>query len=404
MKKSKKQKMVAEQVVMQLLAYELFGKEPAFHKSEADWQEVLDVGEMHSILALLYPGIKKIEKVPQFVTTKLRSAAILSAVNVEQMTETENRLLRQMEKENINCAVLKGTSVAVYYPHSELRMRGDIDLLVSEKEIEEADRILIRDNFRCADRGSKHHFCYEKDGLALELHYAVSRFPDNPKGHACSLYLSKSLNHIIHIKTKQGTVPVLDFPFQAVALLKHMESHLLVKELRLRQLCDWAVTIEANKNKIDKEMVSVFNQCGLLEFAKVLTKICVNHLGITPQSWCNDASDTLTEELLYEVLDAGMNCGGNSGRYARVFLSQGDTERGKNSAIMAYIAHCNDITRRDFPGIAQCWLFLPAFWLYYPLRYIVYLLQGKRSRIGFKTLCRDVSRRRKLLNKLKLFQ
>ena len=52
------------------------------------------------------------------------------------------KLLQEMEEENIKCCVLKGSSLAPLYASPELRISGDIDLLISSSDEKRMEKFL----------------------------------------------------------------------------------------------------------------------------------------------------------------------------------------------------------------------------------------------------------------------
>ncbi|HOQ63878.1 MAG TPA: nucleotidyltransferase family protein, partial [Clostridia bacterium] len=109
-----------EEALLSLLAYELFRREPRINASAVDWASLLDEGNRHAVAALLYPGMKRLEGVPQGALAKARGAAIFAAESSESMLNNQQAVLALLRERDIPCAVLKGTSVACHYPHPEL--------------------------------------------------------------------------------------------------------------------------------------------------------------------------------------------------------------------------------------------------------------------------------------------
>ena len=106
-----------EEVLLSLLAYELFQQKPQIHASAVDWAAVLDEGTRHAVTALLYPGMRQIAGVPEEVLGRARGAAIAAAEASEHMLNSQRAILTLLQERDIPCAVLKGTSIALHYPH-----------------------------------------------------------------------------------------------------------------------------------------------------------------------------------------------------------------------------------------------------------------------------------------------
>lgn len=116
--------------MLNLLAYELFGQQLEIDASTVDWNRVLIESNRHVLTTFLYPGLRCLNGVPETILSRARNAAMLSAAQLEESLRAQDGILNLMQSQKIPCAVLKGTSVACRYPHPELRVPGDIDILV----------------------------------------------------------------------------------------------------------------------------------------------------------------------------------------------------------------------------------------------------------------------------------
>ena len=100
------------QTLLTLLAYELFQKKQEIDTSDVDWAAVLEEGNKHAVTALLYPGIRQQNGVPEEVFNKVCGTAITVAAASESMLKEQRRILDLLAARQITCVVLKGTSVA----------------------------------------------------------------------------------------------------------------------------------------------------------------------------------------------------------------------------------------------------------------------------------------------------
>ena len=124
-----------------------------------------------------------------FVLPYLRSASVYPAMKqqvkgmmlnyyqIEHFTRLTVSLLR---KNNIDCYLLKGLSLADCYPVPEYRKLGDLDLYLADpSDLTRAQAILESNGYISEDELSDHHVTYRyifpKTGrrFLLELHYRV---------------------------------------------------------------------------------------------------------------------------------------------------------------------------------------------------------------------------------------
>lgn len=290
--------------VLTLLGYELFQRELEVNILAADWTAVLAEGDKHAVTALLYPGMRQLNGVPEDALAKARSAAITATIASESMLKSQRDILDLLEAKHIPCVVLKGTSVACFYPHPELRVPGDIDILVDAENLIAACNTL-KDNDYTISTVVEKHTCLQKREIYVEMHQMVTIFPDSEKGRFAREFMTKALRNTQTSEIEEIHFPVLSDIYKIIALLAHMEHHLATSGIGLRQLCDWAVTVNAMRDVFSEENLSVLEECGLLWFAKIVTRLCERYLGLGSCIWSQDASEELVDALIEDILDGG---------------------------------------------------------------------------------------------------
>lgn len=158
------------------------------------------------------------------------------------MVGIQNHILEAFHTAGIGTAILKGSSVAALYPNPELRALGDIDILISEQDAQRAEAILRTEGYVFQEKHD-FHVSYFGNGVAVELHQSVSRFPATKQGAYVHEMMRKAIQYIHAESMYETTFSVLDLQYQMVALLAHMERHMIDSSIGFRQLCDWAVTV-----------------------------------------------------------------------------------------------------------------------------------------------------------------
>ena len=390
--------------LLALLAHEIFDQAMDIDASTVDWSAVLAEAGRHKVKALLYPTIRELDGVPEAIFNKVCGTAITVATASEAMLKEQRRILDLLEARQIPCAVLKGTSVAYLYPHPELRTIGDIDILVDEENLDEACKALQADGFAPSYTMEK-HLCLQKGAVWVEMHRMVSVFPESEKGRFTKQTMTDALRHTQEAEIGGVRFPMLSGAYQIIALLAHMEQHLATSGIGLRQVCDWAVTAHALRNCFDGETLALLERCGLLRFARIMTRLCERYLGLPPCPWTADASDALVDAMLSDVLE-----GGNfQAQYAKRPLADVLTDaydvagKGKTSLFRNYIRYLKKYLRQNEPW-AKSRLSLPVFGVFLPVRWGVRVLLGKRKQINLVHAVSMAREREKLLRELELYR
>ena len=79
--------------MLNLLACELFGQKMEIDASKVDWQRVLAEANRHVLTAFLYPGLKRLNGVPEEILSRARNAAMLSAARMEESLRAQDGIL-----------------------------------------------------------------------------------------------------------------------------------------------------------------------------------------------------------------------------------------------------------------------------------------------------------------------
>ena len=389
--------------MLNLLACELFGREMEIDVSKVDWHRFLAEADRHVLTAFLYPGLRHLNGVPEEILSRARNAAMLSAARMEESLRAQDGVLELMRSRGIPCAVLKGFSAACRYPHPELRVPGDVDLLVGNENLERACAALEQAGYR-RDHETEMHVNFVGSGLSLEVHRSASVFPDTEKGRAARAYMEQALRHTEQVELHGYAIPVLAVPYQLVSLLAHMERHMGQAGIGLRQICDWAVAVQARRAQIGEDELQTLERCGLLPFAQVITKLCERYLGLPPLAWAQGAPDALADAVMNDVLGAGnFHVQEGERRISGVMMARGDQATKENTVVHNYIDNIRRRVRQNYPW-AKSRLWLPLFCAYFPLQWFYRVLRGKRTPVRIHAAIRLAKSRERLLRSLKLYQ
>ena len=390
--------------LLELLAYEIFDQAMDIDASTVDWSAVLAEAQRHKVTALLYPAIRSMNGVPEAIFNKVCGTAIAVATASEAMLKEQRRILDLLEAHQIPCAVLKGTSVAYLYPHPELRTIGDIDILVDEENLDEACKALQADGFAPSYTAEK-HLCLQKGAVWVEMHRMVSVFPKSEKGRFTKQTMAEALHHIQTAEIDSVRFPMLSGAYQIIALLAHMEQHLATSGIGLRQVCDWAVTAHALRNCFDGETLALLERCGLLRFARIMTRLCEKYLGLPPCAWSAEAPDALVDAMLADILVGGNFQAQAAERpFTEVLMDAYDVAgKGKTCIMRNYVRFLQKHIRKKYPW-AKSRLWIPAFGIFLPARWCVRVLLGKRKKVNLTHAVGTAREREKLLRGMKLYQ
>lgn len=415
-----------------LLSYELFDVPVDVTVSD----EILKEAQRHSITPLIYPASKSMrgpagasgraEAEQSELLSSVRRAAIYSARRFESVLDCQSELLTLLV--DIPCAVLKGMSVACVYPHAELRVPGDIDLLVREADLDRVSGILSEHGYTYT-HATDLHTCFQKtlsDGtvIDIEIHVAVSIFPNTQKGQFAQSYMYDALNYTQMQELRGASFPVLTGVYQLIALLSHMERHLMILGIGLRQMCDWAVTVHAQREKIGQKELDALDRCGLLQFARICTRLCEKHLGLPELTWSKGAAEDEVDALFRDVMESGDFHAQSSVRPLVSSMTDGYNVDEKSSFLHSYLTGIRRRVKEDYPWMVrrrrdnmidrngqsqESNVSVPPLWVlffavFYPVRYLLRMLLGKSPRVDVQQTVSAARSREKMLRRLEIYK
>lgn len=383
-------------------------------KSDAvDWELLFDTASRQGVLPILIQYVSEQKSsltIEKDLVLKWRQAAINQVLYSEKLIERQAVIIRVLDSERIPYAILKGTSTSCCYPRPELRPFGDIDLLVSPDDLEKTVDVLCAIGYRRSAVESTVHKVLDKDGVRVEPHFTVADIPDNIAGQNIKALLRHALHYTETVQMGENTFSVLSSAHQAIALLLHIEKHITKRGLDLRRLCDWAVFVEKRTSIYlwETAIQPMLIQCGLSQFAKIMTKVCVIYLGLNKENCLWAYSDAHDDAHLCENL-MGMILKSCDLEYKQMNLAiQLSIEKKKSddgrSMVRTIFSNITVIAVRDFPLCKKVPIFFPVIWVYCAIDNIIRYKTDAGMKTSFIKSFIEARRVKKIFKDLKLFQ
>lgn len=390
--------------LMKILSDVLWRNSPESTYSEQEWEDILSTAEEQRVLFLVLQGCTSIRQ--QFSAAgwlKWRSKMISTMINNELLMEAQNKIVDLLKERGIPYAVLKGTSLSVCYYNPAARALGDIDLLVPVQFVDRASEILVSQGFHAPKDSFAHpfHIDFYKNSIVVELHYAVSAFPDSCAGTEAKHYMESWQNQLRQKHIGNYTFQCFSDSHQALSLLLHMARHMTRGCIGLRQLCDWAAFLTSVMPEyFEAQILPELKLCGLKKFAGVLTRTAIRYLGLNSAYGMpfQSVRECDIQAMMEEILRAGSIH--NKIEYSNFFIDESRT----TSAVQVFVARINSLAQRKFPVTKKAPFLLPLFWLYLPLHYWILSLMGKHRRISLLRTITVTKQRKQLYRTLRLFK
>ena len=397
---------VEQQTLLILLRQTLWQKSNNL-PDRVDWRLLDTMAKQQGVLPLVYDAAVALKaELPDDVLEKWNKLTIASVIRNQRMLSAQKKVLMWFEEALIPAVVLKGSSVARYYPNPDLRVLGDIDILIPQTHVANVQKILLENGYALRESDHDFHLGFSKSGILLEIHYDVTHLPDCP-GRECVLEETKRfLDHIDRASVLGYSFPVLDQPQQALMLLLHMVRHTIDGGIGLRQLSDWAMYMACTDvDRFVAHTAPIMKQCGLLRYAQVATAACVRYLGLSEKcaSWCESVTDDDSRAFMEDVFAGGNMGDADSEKLGRALARGSVTTQGK-TYIRMLIAGLSEAANNAFPATRKHKWLIPFFWIYLPIRYLLRSLFGMREKKSIFVAAQNAKHKQEYYERLALFQ
>ena len=287
--------------------------------SEAEWNGALRMAQEQTVTGVLMTALERLpkEQLPSkiFLLQWLGLGQIV-VDNSNKLFKASQEVVQYFRENGFACHILKGSSVARYYPVPNHRTSGDVDVWL------DGTREEIYNFARKFDKDGKlygvnyHHVHFH---LMEDVHIEVHIWPSHLSSPLRNYRLHKFFD--LHRPTMDTDKPSL--AFDRVFILLHAYQHLCGHGVGLRQLMDYYyvlkqsfnpdevrgkredVRVDDNANEWREESVYWIKQLGMKRFAEGLMWVFQKFFGMEEQYMLFKPNEKEGRFIIEEVLQTG---------------------------------------------------------------------------------------------------
>ncbi len=391
-----------EKILLDILANNLFNAGRRVNLNEANLNAVWCEAYAQAVTLMAFHNSKeeilKSDKC-EYIRKKLsKTLASNAKVDFEHV-----RICSIMKKAGIPCTILKGFASALYYSDPLMRSMGDVDFLVDTDNFEEANKVLSENGYETTGKNHDVHDVYLGRVCRCEMHFQPSGIPGGKSGVKVRKYLSGLLENSETVKTELGDITVPSTYHHGLIILLHMCHHLTGDGLGLRHLCDWAVFMNTvGEEKFLEMFEKTLKSIGLWDFAKIMTFISCEYLGLPGMGWAKDADKKLADYILIDIIIGGNFGQKHSDRSHESLLISSKNEK-ETSMLRQFFISANSIVYKNWKAARKFKILLPLGWIFFGGRYIIRSILGKRPKIRPQKVAKEASERIDIYSDLNLF-
>ena len=213
--------------------------------------------------------------------------------------QTHYRYVQNNLPISVPYVILKGQAAAQYYPHPELRIMGDIDIMTRHEDYDLACECLLQNGYNEIHNEETESFGrhrqFVKNGIVIEVHMFFAMLNEMEKAEYLDNLIIQNIN----------PTHLLPDYVNGLVILEHICQH-LEKGIGLRQIIDWMMFVDKCLSDNNWPQFNLMvNKCGLGKIAIVVTHMCEMYLGLSQHTWCINADENICKRLMNYIMSCG---------------------------------------------------------------------------------------------------
>lgn len=322
---------------------------------------LINLAQTQSSLPFLLPYIKD-----SSLLANIKYQTKLMMLNYYQIEQFTRRIADLFDANNISYILLKGISLAAFYPVPEYRQLGDVDIYINDKEMfNRANALLLANGYTKDDEISDHHQGYlykvPQTGrtMILELHYRiVGLYQYAPVNKIVDDVFAANTFSPVMQTVNDRNYPVLPPTEYTFYMIHHMLKHYLYSGFGIRLLCDFTFFLGHNYTAIDFAKIHTWcKESKILHLYEIILETCRIYLGLP---------ETIDSKIHYNKNDCKA--------FITQLLEDGDVSQNNGSALvgsgsyekinfLTYFKEGHLQMHVRFPKLGKCPLLWPALWM-----------------------------------------
>lgn len=337
-----------------------------FRGLDVDYQALLKLSVKHQITPLVFQGLYTI-------TGDFPGIEKYYDVTFSLMCHDQNQMrclaqiCRLFGDNGIDYMLLKGSSIKSLYPATEMRIMGDIDILIREEQYPKIQELLPQTGLH-EEYESNHELVWKSDdGVMVELHKKlIPSYNDD--------YYTYYVNPWERAVLQEGSRYAMTAEDEYIYIFTHLTKHYRDGGIGLRHIIDiWYY----RRCHPELDMAYVGSELDKLELHRfhdhIWDAICV---------WFEGAEETeLSAYITQRILESGAyglreKC--EMATVARLTAQEDSAEAARRHKLLTLIFLPYDSMKQKYPILGKAPILLPVYWV---VRW-VQVLVCKRDRIS----------------------
>lgn len=301
----------SEEVLFRLLQCELWGDKFDLDVTPQEIGEVLKLAKAQTVFGLVFNALVTNQ-------VKLDKKALFKAIAIQNKIRQQNELInqemvdffKQMDAHQIDYLVMKGQTLAVLYPHPEMRMSGDVDFLIKDdyEKVRKSFDSLFAISLPTLNAYEK-EAVFERNGVLYELHTYLITFGSSQNSKYWDQLIADCWAQRYYVDILDSKIRILPPTLYSVYVFLHLFFHFIREGVGLRQFCDWAVFLNHYAQEIDTNLLQdILVKLDMLPAYRAFGSIAVSLLGLPAERFpfeLTEKDGKWVHKIMQDVLKGG---------------------------------------------------------------------------------------------------
>ncbi len=262
--------------------------------NDDDWVSIMKLAKKQGVHHIIFDAISKLPQncapsYKYFIKWCIQTEA--SEKVFESYLSGLDSLVGLMAQNGLKTMLLKGYTIARFYPVPARRVGGDIDIYLFGEQEKGDDVIRGLNKIVIENKKYSRHSTFGYMGVAVENHSTFITKEEGFYSYEKSLldkiesYIQSTIDdkHLDKIRVKDNEVFILPPDGVALHQIIHTLTHTLSCGSAIRQYTDWVVFFNHSRDKLDREwLLKVIHDCKLGNYVANVEDFCARKLGFTP--------------------------------------------------------------------------------------------------------------------------
>lgn len=287
--------------------------------SAADYALLYKLSHAHNLSAVIFSVLNTAnhkDVIPQEILKRFENDFYAAVMRYEQQGAVAEQLDRLLSEQGIRHIFFKGAELKEYYPIPQVRVMGDIDVLIDEANRDTVKHLVTANGYTLLNANGP-VYDYSLDGVKIEMHTKI--ISGKVGSSNAEQGFADAMEHAIY----DNNSGKLESSYHFAYLLVHLAHHFWFYGAGIKLMLDLAVFLKTQA--VDEAYVlQKMRDIGLEHFAKVILTLCRKWFGFGTDYGCDTVK---TEQFL-------INFGafGNANRNNSAVIARKQLEEGKSTA------------------------------------------------------------------------